>query len=214
MKKLLLLPIFFISFLAQSQIQDSGSVQLPQTLVHPYHKNAFSVGCGLIIGGLINEDGSKGYYRLGAEPRLSYFFADFTSVNFTYFQTKLQTFGIDTAEVHRRATGSIFVRRYLGQKRIFFADLAFTAGQLYAHTDYQDPIETTAYKVGYGIGASWVLRKHLGPLNNRLAFEIYYRKLISLKRKDYRGPVMLPADANLLALHFYFARPSVKPSAE
>lgn len=211
MKKIFLLWLFILSIFAQSQAQDSLTAPAEAILVHPYHQHTLSLGCGMIAGTAFMDNGTGGYYQLGVEPRLSYFFADFTSVNLTYFQTKLQTFGIDTAEVNRRATGTIFVRRYMGEKRIFFADLGFTAGRLYAHTDYEEPIETTAYKVGYGIGASWVFRKHLGPLNNRLAFEIYYRKLISLKRKDYRGPSLLPADANILALHYYFNRLSVKP---
>ena len=214
MKKLLILPLFIFSLFVESQAQDSLTAPDETILVHPYHKHTFSIGCGMAANGGISGDASIGDYMLGIEPRLSYFFADFTSVNLTYFQTKLQTFGLDTAEVRSRKTGTIFVRRYMGEKRIFFADLAFTAGQLYAHTDYQEPIETTAYKVGYGIGASWVFRKHLGPLNNRLAFEIYMRKLISLKRKDYRGYSMLTGDFNLLALHYYFTRPSVKLSAE
>lgn len=160
------------------------------------------------------SDGSRGYYLLGGEARLSYFFADFTSVNVTYFQTKTQTFGVDTAEVVGRMTGSVFVRRYMGEKRIFFADLAFTTGKLYRHIEYEEQIETTAYKVGYGIGASWVIRRHLGQLNNKLALEIYIRKHISLIKKEYKGGAMLTGDANMLALHYYFGSPSAARSAK
>lgn len=204
MKILLIIPVILLSLFAHSYAQDSVSVLETPPKSVPYRKHNFSLGCGMPISFGFMSDGSNGYYLLGGEARLSYFFADFTSVNCTYYQTKTQTFGLDTAEVVGRLTGSLFVRRYMGEKRIFFADLAFTAGQLYSHTDYEEPIETTAYKLGYGIGASWVFRKHLGPLNNRLAFEIYYRKLISLKRKDYKGGAMLTDDANLLALHYYF----------
>lgn len=204
--------LFFFSF--NISAQDSLTPPSPPEFIHPYHKHTISVGCGMPLAFGYNSKDSNGYYMLGAEPRVSYFFADFMSVNVSYMQTKLQTYGVDTALVMKRATGSVSVRRYMGEKRRFFADISFTSGYLYSYTKYDEPIETIAYKIGYGIGGSWVIHKYLGPLNNKLAFEIYTRKYISLIKKNYRGYPMLTGDVGLLALHYYFARTPKIHSAE